>query len=101
MTEHEIDQYVWNLHCQHCWDTGMPHWPPCTRAAWEAYMAKLREESTGYWHGMTGRLVERLRISDEEWRFVVAVQRGGVASRSLGDSSHECCYLIESSARWD
>jgi hypothetical protein len=100
MTEHEIDRYVWGLHGQHRWDTPRPHWPLCSREDWATYFEKLREESRGYWHGMTGRLVERLRISDEEWRFVVAVHRGGVAARSLGDSSHECCFLIESSARW-
>ena len=92
-----LDDYVWQQHQQN-WDTKHPHAPPFTRAEWHAYFVALHAEAVGYWHGGTGRLVERLRITDDDWTRFVRLQNGGVPAVCHGDSSHDLTYLIESAA---
>jgi hypothetical protein len=65
------------------------------------YFSDLHEEAAGYWHGGTGRLVERLRIQPDEWARFVKLQNGGKPAACLGDSSHDLTYLIAAAAVFD
>ncbi len=43
-------------------------------------------EARGYWHGASGRLAERLEITDQAWSEMALTHRPGPAE-NLGDSS--------------
>lgn len=47
---------------------------------------QLRSEARGYWHEMTGRLADRLDVTDEDWGEMLRLHRPG-PTQSLGESS--------------
>ena len=104
-----LDRYVWGLHLTHRWlwdgekytldPAAEPIRPPCSQAEWRAYFQRLWNESRWHWHGGTGRLVERLLVSEDEFAAMVRFQSPEPA-RCIGDSSHEYTHLIMAAAEF-
>ena len=81
-------------------------WQACGRAdlrldkaripkrVWRRYFNEAHVAAQGYWHGVTGLVVTRLGITNEEWLTVVRVHYPQ-APECLGDSCHDFTRRIE------
>lgn len=78
----EIDAAVWDAHCR----ADLSLQLDVDGDDWSAYVDALRQESRGYWHGMTGRLFERMGLPEDAWMDFVRLHQPE-PPRSLGDSS--------------
>ncbi len=76
-----LDRAVWAAHL----DPGLrlADIDPSELAAWAV---ALQAESRGYWHGMSGRLAERLRIDQPAWLAMVRIHQPEPPA-SIGNSS--------------
>ena len=66
-----------------------------TAEQWQAWASQLRREARGYWHGYTGRISERLKISDPEWIKTLEVhQPDWRNTKLLGDAVFDLFFLV-------